>query len=297
MSTVVFQDLPVSEAVSMVPSSKYAEKYINRNFDGVQDYAVLDSALANGDNVLLEGEAGSGKTSLVQAYASSRNMNYFNISSNNGVEPSQLLGRWVPTAEGTYKWQDGAVTTLVRNGGVLLINEVNFLPTRVSTVLFSLLDYRREIQLLENGNEVIKAHPNLLIVADMNAGYGGTQELNQAFNDRFAIKLELPYDKAIEYKLVKNKSLLNLADKLRDQYEKEELTSPISTRALVAFMSNAQRFGMDFAISSFVNGFPKEERGGVRLACETFKDNIASEAGLALTAVPYATDIMERLNG
>lgn len=278
----------MSYSMLTVPDKSIGEGYINRRFGNLSEWNIYDRALADGTNILIEGEAGSGKTISVQAYASHKGMRYFNVSSNNSIDPSQLFGAWIPRADGQgYRWQDGAVTQIVRNGGVLLLNEVNFLPTRVSTVLFSLLDYRREIQLLENGGEVVKAHPNLLIVADMNYGYKGTQELNQAFNDRFGIKLEFPYDKTIEQRLIGNKALLVLADQLREQYAKEELTTPTSTRALVSFMDNARKFGVDFAIMSFVNGFNKDERAGVRLACETHKDNIADLLGLPVERETY----------
>lgn len=276
----------LSLALISAPDPKWAKSYINRKINGVLDFDIFDYALANTTNVLIEGGAGTGKTICVQAYASARGYRYFNVSNNTSTEPSELFGQWVPTPEGRYRWQDGAVTQLVRHGGVLLLNEVNFLPARVSTVLFSLLDYRREIQLLSNGGEVIKAHKDLLIVADMNYGYRGTQELNQAFNDRFGIKLEFNHDRAIENKVVGSKALLTLADQLRDQYDKEEISNPISTRSLVAFVANAKNFGMDFAIMSFVNGFNKDERNGVRLACETHKDNIAIDLGL-LTKISH----------
>jgi hypothetical protein len=278
-----------------VPDPKWAKEYVNRKIAGRTDWDIYDQALADGDNILIEGGAGSGKTISVQSYASARGFRYFNVSNNNGIDPSQLFGRWIPRSDGHgYTWQDGAVTLLVRYGGVLLLNEVNFLPARVSTVLFSLLDYRREIQLLENGGEVVKAHPNLLIVADMNYGYKGTQELNQAFSDRFNIKLEFPYDRVIENKVVGSKAILNLADQLREQYDKEEISSPISTRSLVSLVKNAKRFGADFAIGSFVNGFNKDERNGIRLACETHKDNIEQDLGLSATKVtPIANEAPE----
>ena len=282
-----------------VPDPKWAKEYVNRKINGKTDWDIYDEALRDGDNILIEGGAGSGKTISVQSYASARGMRYFNVSNSNGIDPSQLFGRWIPKADGQgYRWQDGAVTLLVRYGGVLLLNEVNFLPERVSTVLYSLLDYRREIQLLENGGEVIKAHKDLLIIADMNAGYRGTNELSQAWNDRYGIKLEFPYDKAIELKVVGNRALISLADKLREQYDKEEITTPISTRSLVAFIKNAKRFGVEFAITSFVNGFNKEERGGIRLACETYKENIAEEMGIKFIAHPDMDSYsVEAING
>jgi AAA domain (dynein-related subfamily) len=272
------------ENMISIPDPKWARDYINRHFEnGLSDFEVYDYALENNLNVLVEGGAGSGKTMSVIAYASARGKRYFNVSSSQGLDPSQLFGRWIPREDGHgYRWQDGAVTLLVRHGGVLLLNEVNFMPERIMTVLYSLLDDRREIQLLDNGGEVIKAHPNLLIVADMNHGYRGTHELSQANNDRWALKLEFPYDKKIEARLIKSKSLLELARSLREMFDREEIVTPISTRGLVAFQRNAIGLGIDFAITSYVNGFDKEERGAVRLAIETLKVNISRDYGLAV---------------
>ena len=285
------------ENMISIPDPKWSKEYINRYFnDGKSDFEIYDYALENDINVLIEGGAGSGKTMSVIAYASARNYRYFNVSSNAGIDPSQLFGRWIPREDGHgYRWQDGAVTLLVRYGGVLLLNEVNFMPDRIMTVLYSLLDDRREIQLLDNGGEVIKAHPDLLIVADMNAGYRGTHELSQANNDRWKIKLEFPYDKRIEGKLIKSKSLLELAGKLRDQYDREEISTPISTRGLVAFQKNAVGLGLNLAIDSYVNGFDKDERGAVRMSIETMKVNIARDLGLAVDVPDVDTSTVEEM--
>ena len=224
-----------------------------------------------------------------QAFASHKGMRYFNLACHIGIEPSHMVGRWIPTADGHFKWQDGVVTDLVRNGGVLLFNEINFMPERISTFIFSLLDYRREIQVLENGGEVIKAHPNLLIAGDMNPMYRGTRPLNQAFADRFAIRLEFPYDKAIESKLIKNKPLLEMAEQLRAQHTSKALTTPISTRSLVAFLENAKTFGLDFATYSYINTFNGEtEKSAVRLVIETHRENIAKAMGLDSTLPTYS---------
>jgi hypothetical protein len=276
-----------------VPDPKWAKEYINRRIEGVSDFEIYDYAMANKHNVLIEGHAGSGKTMSVQAYASARGLRYFNVACHVGIEPSHLVGRWIPTADGHFAWQDGAVTDLVRNGGVLLFNEINFMPERISTFIFSLLDYRREIQILENGGEVIKAHPELLIVADMNPNYRGTRPLNQAFADRFAIRLDFPYDKAIESKLIKNKSLIEMANQLRDQYTNKAISTPISTRSLVAFLNNVKQFGLDFATYSYINTFNGDtEKSAVRLVIETHRENIARELGLSST-LPTLTEQVE----
>ena len=282
----------VSQMVS-VPDPKWAKQYINRKVMGnITDFEIFDYALATDKNVLIEGPAGSGKTMAVQSYASARNMRYFNVSCHIGLEVSHLVGRWIPTADGHFKWQDGAVTEIVRNGGVLLFNEINFMPERFSTFIFSLLDYRREIQLMENGGEIIKAHPDLLIVADMNPNYRGTRPLNQAFADRFAERLDFPYDKAIEMKILKNKAIIEMANQLRDEYDKRNLATPVSTRSLVAFLENAKQFGMDFATYSYVNTFNGEtERNSVRLVVNTHRDNISMELGLSTPTLTVTEEV------
>ena len=272
-------------AMATIPDGKWASTYVNRTINSIKDFDILDVAMKNQQNVLIKGHAGSGKTMCAMAYASSRGHRYYNVSSHNGLEPSELFGQWIPTPDGHYKWQDGAVTDMVRNGGVLLLNEVNFIPERVTTVLFGLLDDRREIQLLSNGGEVIKAHKDLLIIADMNPDYRGTRPMNQAWHDRFMKGhiLEFPYDKSIEAKLVKSKALLEMAEALRSRYELEEINTPISTRALVGFITNVKNLGLDYAIYSYLNGFDEKsgERGAVKIVMETYKSRIADELGVA----------------
>ena len=269
-------------AMVSVPDKAFSKAYINRKVvGGLTDFEIMDFAMKSSKNVLIEGHAGSGKTAMVQAYASARGYRYFNVACHIGLEASHLIGRWIPTPEGHFRWQDGAVTEIVRNGGVLLFNEINFAPERFLTFIFSLLDYRREIQLMENGGEVIKAHPDLLIVADMNPDYRGTRPLNQALADRFPERLVFPYDNAIEQKLLGSKALLDMANQLRTEFDKGTIATPISTRNLVAFADNAKALGMDFATYCYINSFEgDEERSAVRLLLTTHRDNIASDFGL-----------------
>ena len=278
--------------LARIPDRKWADDYINRKIDGkITDFDLLDVAKANKQNVLIRGHAGSGKTMCVLAWASARQYRYYNISANVGLEPSHLFGAWTPTeTAGVFKWQDGAVTDLVRHGGVLLLNEIDFMPERITTVLFGLLDDRREIQLLENGGEVIKAHPDLVVIGDHNPNYRGSRPMNQAWKDRFAHKLEFDYDKSIERKLIKNASLLDVAQKLRDQAHKGEIDTPISTRGLMAFGKNVENVGLNYAINSYVNGFADDEREAVKLVFDTAKSGIAKDFGIETETAPIQSD-------
>lgn len=276
--------------MAKVPDQKWAKDYISRKIDGRAEFDIYDVAMQNHENVLIRGHAGSGKTMSVLAYAAARGYRYYNVSANIGLEPSHLFGSWIPTEYGTFRWQNGPVTEVVKNGGVLLLNEIDFMPERITTVLFGLLDDRRQIQLLENGGEVIEAHPQLLIIGDHNPNYRGSRPMNQAWKDRFHHKLEFPYDKAIERKLIGNAALLEVAEKLRAMSDKGEIDTPISTRALVAFVRNVKSLSLDYAISSYVNGFLDDEREAVRMTLNTAKHGIADGFGISVSTSTIQPD-------
>jgi len=285
----------VQTEMATVPDKSWANRYLNRknvNKSGKTDYEMLDIIKANNQNLLIRGHAGSGKTMCVIAWASDRGYRYYNISSNIGLEPSHLFGMWIPTEQaGVFKWQDGPVTDLVRHGGVLLLNEIDFMPERITTVLFGLLDDRREIQLLENGGEVIKAHPDLVVIGDHNPNYRGSRPMNQAWKDRFAHKWDFEYDKAIEKKLIGNTTLLEVANQLREQHERGEIDTPISTRGLEAFVKNVRNVNLDYAIITYLNSFADDEQEAVKLVFDTAKAGISAGFGLGFDVSLEADEV------
>ena len=259
--------------VAEVPDQKFLTGYVHRTIDGLTDFQYLDHALAHKENVRIEGETGTGKTSMVYAYAVYKQMPLYSLSSSAGSDPSQFRGRIIPTTKaGELKWQDGPLTDLMRYGGILLINEINFLPDRVASDLFGALDKRRKIELVDHEGEVIYAPDNFLIVADMNPGYAGTRELNAALANRFAIPLVFDYEPAIEQQLVKMPRLLEVAKKLRDRIAQGDFDTPVSTNMLMEFESHAIHLNLAAATRIFVNHFPQDDRVSVR---QVFDINMA----------------------
>jgi nitric oxide reductase NorQ protein len=281
---------PVIMELATIPTLDWSKKYINRKINGLIEYAIYDNAMTNNENILIMGHAGSGKTMSVLGYASTRGYRYYNVSSHIGLEPTQLFGSWIPTPDGHFRWQDGPVTDLVRNGGVLLLNEVNFMPSVSPQFCSAYLTTAVKYKSWKNGGEVIKAHKDLLIIADMNPNYRGTRPMNQAWVDRFHHKLDFPYDHSIESKLIKNKALLEMANKLRELSNKGDLDTPISTRGLANFIKNATNLNLDYAMSSYVNGFLDEEREAVKLVLDTYKPNIGVELGITVEVAPTQVD-------
>lgn len=266
-----------TKRLASVPPKEVAESYVHRMVSGQHDFDVFQFARESKLNMLIEGPTGPGKTMACRAFAAENDMAFYSIPSNVGVEPSQLFGKFVPNGSGGFVWVDGPVTDLVKNGGVLLINEVNFMPERVATVLFGLLDARREITLLDHNAETLKAHDDLLIVADMNPDYEGTRPLNKAFRNRFAIQLFWDYDPKVEASLITFPTLRDVIGKLRDQFRTGLIETPVSTNMGMEFVRVASALGFDFAVTNFATHFGADDRNTISNVFNVVKAELEQE--------------------
>lgn len=271
-------------SLATVPPMKLAERYVHRKVYGVEDFTAFDKARANGINVLIYGPTGPGKTTAVEAWAASRSLRMATVSGNASMESRQLFGGFIPDGNGSYGWIDGPVTDVVRNGGVLLLDEMNFISPKIYTTLYPLTDGRRSITLLDHMGETILAHKDLTIFATMNPDYIGTTPLNFAMRNRFDIQLSWDYDDAVEAKLVSSKALLLVTKQLRSEAAKGQYETPISTNMLIEveeFIKDSD-LGYEFAIENFIAHFSSDEQASVRLVFQTHEHNIKTDFGIAV---------------
>ena len=278
----------VAQLVS-VPSLDNPEiaGYIEREHAGrVTDFDALDFARANGINVSIEGEAGTGKSTLALAYAANRGLDFWAMPSNAGLVIDQVFGG-INLATG--EWEPGYFTHIWENGGVIELGEVNAMHPRIALQLNPALDARRQLIIVDGGYQrVIDAHPDLLVIATHNPHYRGTSEMNQAFKDRFGMKMVFGYDSSIERRILRSESLVDLAKKMRFDASPEvsyassgvSYETPISTRLFKNFERIARGLGYEFAVECFVNNFLDEERSSVRTLLEGLEQNIKADLGL-----------------
>ena len=281
------EDLGEHYKHAYIPDAFYATKYVRRTIKGVEDFTMLDVAMRDHLNVLLRGGTGSGKTMLGLAYAAHHQIPYYSVPCDVSIDGTSLFGKYMPTdVAGKYLWGDGPVTTLTKFGGVLNISEINFMPPKIAASLFQLTDHRRSLTLLGHRGETIKAHPNLLIIADMNPNYRGTQPLNAAFANRFHIKVDWEYDPKIESKLIRVPSLLQTVRSIRDN---TTVTTPIGTNSMQDFERMCLSLGYNFALENFLAQFSPTERDGVGKAFQALDSNMRSEvASLVAGSTPEA---------
>lgn len=244
--------------------------YISRTIAGVRDLDVIAAAHRLRHNVLLAGPTGSAKTSVTYAYGAWKQLPVVNIPCNGAAEPSMFIGKWVRLQDGSFDFKLGELALAVQHGGIILLDEVNFLKSNIGAYLHGLLDSRRTLSIPDaQGSSAptsIKAHPDCLIVGAYNPDYHGTKPLNQAFKNRYGFQIEFPYLKEVEDQLLNSDALLTLANNLRLEVEAGNIATPISTNLLIETEELAMddALGFDFAMVNFLNHFPIDEQQPVR---------------------------------
>ena len=97
--------------------------------------------------VLLHGDPGAGKSSVVAALAEYCGRNLVRINFSDQTELADILGQNVPsgTASATFVWKDGILLEAIARGDWVLLDELNLAPQAVLEGLNALLDHRAEI--------------------------------------------------------------------------------------------------------------------------------------------------------
>jgi MoxR-like ATPase len=112
---------------------------------------------------LLYGAPGCGKTALVEA-AFGENM--YTLMGTGDTEVSDLIGSYVQTPSGGFEWVDGNLVKAAEEGAVYFVDEVGLIDPKVLSVLYGLMDGRRELTITANPERgSVKAHENFYVVA------------------------------------------------------------------------------------------------------------------------------------
>lgn len=201
-------------------------------------------AIAHRMPVLLIGETGTGKTSLVRHLAFKTKNAFVRVNHNGGTTIEDIAGRWIIDKSGETVWMDGILIEAMKKGYWFLADEINAASAEVNFIYHSLLDDDARVLLAEKGNEVVVPHPNFRFFGAMNppAEYAGTKELNKALMSRFmVVNVDFPAPKT-EQKILMDRTgvdatvaerMVRFAGEIRVNHVKEQIRFVLSTRDLI----------------------------------------------------------------
>jgi len=234
------------------------DKYHARKWGEHQDVATLRKAREATANAfvasvgapmftLLYGAPGCGKTALVEA-AFGENM--YTLLGTGDTEVADLLGGYVQTPSGGFEWVDGDLVKAAEEGAVYFIDEIGLIDPKVLSIIYGLMDGRREIGVTANPERgTVKADPNFYVVAATNPNAPGVR-LSEALLSRFTVQAEMATDWSLARTLGVPTSMVTVA---------QNSWAP-QMRELLAFRDIATVFGQSFAVSNLLAASPEIDR-------------------------------------
>ncbi|KAG7785456.1 hypothetical protein KL945_003753 [Ogataea haglerorum] len=127
----------------------------------------LAQSIQRSEPVLLVGRSGTGKTFLINEVAKQLQLDTMvKIHLNQQTDPKLLLGTYSSGAKpGTFEWKNGVLTTAVKEGRWVLVEDIDKAPNEVLSILLSLLE-KRELTIPSRG-EVIKAANGFQLISSL----------------------------------------------------------------------------------------------------------------------------------
>ena len=139
-------------------------------------------------HALIEGPVGVGKTTLAAAIADYFDQRFIRVDGDERFTESKMVGFFDPPLVISKGWSwdsfiPGPLTKAMREGGILLLNEVNRLPEGTQNALLPALD-EGIIEIPKLGE--LQAKDGFMVIATQNPEeYVGTSVLSEALKDRF----------------------------------------------------------------------------------------------------------------
>lgn len=253
---------------------------------------VIDS-IHSKENVLLTGGTGVGKTTHINQLAARINKPLLRINFNGETRMSDLIGK-IQVKDGETVWMDGVLPMAMRKGYWLLLDELDFADPAVLSLLHPVLEDDPILVLKENSGEVLRPHPNFRLfatansigaMADRASSYTGTNQMNEAFLDRWQVLLVDNLAAKQEMKVLKdeapglkpkwNRQIVEFANKARAKDSNGESFGysgdNFSTRKTIAWAKKTMlhRCPIKGAKLSWLDKMPEQEQELMLIALTT----------------------------
>jgi len=240
-------------------------------------WEALQYALHTGENIMLIGPSGSGKSEVcyLAAKAAGLPLEAFNMGATTEPRLTLIGATHFSKDEGTWFSESRFVRSVKRDAGACLLDEVTRASLDAGNILLPLLDRQGYLPLDEGeGSPVIHRGAKVCMMATANVGmtYTGTTAMDTALKQRFGTIIAMDYPPAenevrvlmgrcpgLELRYAQR--LVNIAtDQRRLARAEEQFQEEISTRMLISAGEKIAA-GMDFKVAcefAIVNFFSEE---------------------------------------
>ena len=247
------------------------------NFVPFGNYADLENIIKSGIfyPAYISGPTGNGKSTMVEQICAKHKKPLIRVNLNMMTDEEQLIGS--KTLEnGNVEIVEGPVLIAMRNGTSLLLDEIDAGSANTLLCLQPILEGKPYYFKLKNEMIVPKEGFNVFATANTkgkgsdDGRYIGTNVLNEAFLERFAVTFEQEYPSAkVEVKIIKNlmetyscanevfaETLVKWAEAIRRTFEDGGVDETITTRRMIHIVRAYAIF--------------KNEKKAVELCCNRF---------------------------
>lgn len=266
------QNQPTVEVKSMIPAkdSNYVPFGNHKDID-----AIVKSGLFY--PTYITGPTGNGKSTMVEQVCAAHKKNLIRVNLNMMTDEEQLIGSKT-LVEGNVQIVEGPVLIAMRTGATLLLDEIDAGGANTLLCLQPILEGKPFYFKLKN--EIVTPAAGFNVFATANTKgkgsddgrYIGTNILNEAFLERFAVTFNQEYPSSkVELKIITNlmktfgcenqefaETLVKWADAIRRTFEDGGVDELITTRRLIHVVR---------AYSIF-----KDSKKAVELCCNRFDD-------------------------
>lgn len=239
------------------------QKYYHRQWGPTgtfNDVQVLRMAKDAMQFPLLYGPPGTGKTAMIEAAFGE---DLITILGTGDTELADLVGGYIQDEEGQFVWVDGPLLEAAEQGRPLLIDEIGIIDPKVLTVVYGLMDGRREYKVTANpARGTVKAIDGFFVVGATNPNAPGVR-LSEALLSRFTLQVEVTTDYARALSLGVDKHIVAGAKSLDQRARDGQLSWAPQFRELIAYRDVAAIFGTDFAAENLIASAPEDVRDEV----------------------------------
>lgn len=278
----------VEHAASHAPKSSFiaSEETVaslvplkDKNYVAFGNHRDVDQIVKSGMfyPTYITGPTGNGKSTMVEQVCANNKKSLIRVNLNLMTDEEQLIGSKT-LVDGNVEVVEGPVIIAMRTGSTLLLDEVDAGGANTLLCLQPILEGKPFYFKLKN--ELITPAPGFNIFATANTKgkgsddgrYIGTNILNEAFLERFAVTLNQEYPSAtVEKKIILNlmnsfgiedepfaETIVKWADAIRRTFEDGGVDELITTRRLTHIVR---------AYSIF-----KDKKKSIQLCCNRFDD-------------------------